>query len=69
METQNEPRMYQSEQQQEHISKQRVIELARGSRPSNYEDKHFCECMDCLRSLIALVKREHRRQELARKAA
>ena len=41
-----------------HVTKLRIVELAEGDRPSEYEDKHLFECMDCLRVLNEEMKHE-----------
>jgi len=53
----------------QHVSKQRIVELAGGGNPSGYEDKHLYECLDCLRVLNDEMKQEQTRQELRKKHA
>jgi len=45
-------------QQQLHISRLRIVELAEGDRPDQLEDKHLYECLDCLRLLNEEMKHE-----------
>jgi len=53
----------------QHVAKQRIVELAGGNNPSAYEDKHLYECLECLRVLNDEMKREQTCQELRKKHA
>ena len=51
------------QKKQQHLTKQRIVELAEGDNPSEYEDKHLYECVECLRGLNESMKKEQIRLE------